>query len=209
MLKVAALVRQPDAATEPVLLAIYNSLERVVEDAYQSVCNNSINVFDQVRINSFLQRPSATDRPLLVKLQKSTWRYYTRIWKALLCFVYQTAQPNWKVLLRHQLTSRQTASLYKVVARGEELAQLSLCNEAFGEETTSAIEQSCDALDTDCLELCVSLLDHDLKGDLFESAIIGFLAAIAINPKKGILKEAYHFTPTLSSFIKIAQMLVI
>jgi hypothetical protein len=53
------------------------------------------------------------------------------------------------------------------------------------------------------------LLDHDLKGDLFESAAIGFLAAIAVDPVKGILKEAYHFTPTLSSFIKIAQMLVI
>jgi hypothetical protein len=59
------------------------------------------------------------------------------------------------------------------------------------------------------LKLYVSLLDHDLKGDLFESAIIGFLAAIAIDPIKGILKEAYHFTPTLSSFIKIAQILVI
>ena len=53
------------------------------------------------------------------------------------------------------------------------------------------------------------MLDHDLKGDLFESAIVGFLAAIAIDPVKGILKEAYHFTPTLSGFIKIAQMLVI
>ena len=53
------------------------------------------------------------------------------------------------------------------------------------------------------------MLDHDLKGDLFESAIVGFLVAIAINPVKGILKEAYHFTPTLSGFIKIAQMLVI
>jgi hypothetical protein len=59
------------------------------------------------------------------------------------------------------------------------------------------------------LELCVSLLDHDLKGDLFESAVIGSLAVIAIDPVKGILKEAYHFIPTLSGFIKIAQMLVI
>jgi hypothetical protein len=59
------------------------------------------------------------------------------------------------------------------------------------------------------LELCVSLLDHDLKGDLFESAVIGFLVAITIDSIKEILKEAYHFTPTLSSFIKIAQMLVI
>jgi hypothetical protein len=72
LLDIATLVRQPDAATEPVLHFKCDSLERVVEDAYQSVCNDSINVFDQVRINSFLQRPSANDRPLLVKLQKST-----------------------------------------------------------------------------------------------------------------------------------------
>lgn len=157
-----------------------------------------------IKSGSAAQRPSATDRPLLVKLQKSTWRHYTRIWKALLCFVYRTAQPDQKVLLRHQLTSRQTTNLYKVIAKGEELAQLSSCDETFGEETTSAIEQLRDALDTDCLEVCVSLLDHDLKGDLFESAIVGFLAAIAIDPIKGILKEAYHFTPTLSGFIKIA-----
>jgi hypothetical protein len=202
-------VRQPDAATEPVLLSICNSLERVVEDAYQSVCNDSINVFDQVRINSFLQRPSATDRPLLVKLQKSTWRHYTRIWKALLCFVYRTAQPDLKVLLRHQLTSRQAANLNKVVAKGEDLAQLPSYDETFGEEATSAMELSCDALDMDCLELCVTLLDQDLKGVLFESAVVGFLAAIAIDPVKGILREAYHSTPTLSGFIKIAQMLVI
>ena len=51
---VAALVRQLDTATKLVLLSICNSLERVVEDVYQSVYNNSINVFDQVRINSFL-----------------------------------------------------------------------------------------------------------------------------------------------------------
>jgi hypothetical protein len=59
------------------------------------------------------------------------------------------------------------------------------------------------------LELYVSLLDHDLKGDLFESAVIGFLVVITIDPIKGILKEAYHFIPTLSGFIKIVQMLVI
>jgi hypothetical protein len=54
LLDIAALVRQPDAATEPVLHSICDSLEHVVEDTYQSVWNNSINVFDQVRINSFL-----------------------------------------------------------------------------------------------------------------------------------------------------------
>lgn len=32
----------------------------------------------------------------------------------------------------------------------------------------------CNELDGYCLELCISLLGHDLKGDLFESAAVGF-----------------------------------
>jgi hypothetical protein len=112
-------------------------------------------------------------------------------------------------LLRYQLISRQTVNLYKVVAKGEELVQLSLCSRIVGAEAISAIEQSYDTLDMYYLELYVSLLDYDLKGNLFESAIIRSLAAITIDPIKGILKEAYHFTPTLSGFIKIVQMLVI
>jgi hypothetical protein len=48
-----------------------------------------------------------------------------------------------------------------------------------------------------------------LKSNLFESTVVGFLAVIAIDPIKGILKETYYFIPTLSGFIKIAQILVI
>lgn len=204
LLDVAALVRQPESNTEPALLSICNSLERVIEDAYHSLCNNSINVFDQVRMNSFLQRPSAPDRPIIVKLQRSIWRHYTRIWKALLSFVVRTAQLSNNIQLRHQLTNRQASVLQMAVFKAEEMVQLSAKGEVVGEEATSALERVSDELDSYCLDLCISLLDHDLKGDLFESAAIGFLAAFAIDPIKGILKEAYHSTPSLSGFIKIA-----
>jgi len=121
LLDVAALVRQLGSNTKPALLSICNSLELVVEDAYYSVCNDSINVFDQVRINSFLQRPSATDRPLMVKLQRSIWRHYTRIWKALLSFVVRTAQPSNNIQLQHQLTNRQASVLQMAVFKAEEM----------------------------------------------------------------------------------------
>lgn len=90
------------------------------------------------------------------------------------------------------------------VSKAEEKVQLSARGELIGEEATSALEKVSDQLVGYCLELCISLLDHELKGDLFESATVGFLAAFAIDPIKGILKEAYHFTPSLSSFIRIA-----
>lgn len=64
-------------------------------------------------------------------------------------------------------------------------------------------------LDRLCLAFCISLLDHDLRGDLFESVIVGFLAVMGIDKGKDILKEPYHYTPTLSGFIKVSQLLII
>jgi len=52
----------------------------------------------------------------------------------------------------------------------------------------------------------LSLLEHNLRGDLFESTGVGSLAVLSIDANKGILKEAYYYMPSLSSFIKIAQM---
>jgi hypothetical protein len=107
------------------------------------------------------------------------------------------------------LTHQQANCLHKVVRRGKRLVQISAEGEAIGDEAVATLRRANDAIDEACLDLCISLLDHDLKGDLFESAAISFLAALAIDPIKGILIETYHFTPNLSSFIKIAQMAVI
>ena len=64
-------------------------------------------------------------------------------------------------------------------------------------------------LDRQCLRFFISLLDHDLRGSLFESAVVGFLAVLGIDRDKNVLKEAYHYTPTLSGFIKISQLVVL
>jgi hypothetical protein len=93
--------------------------------------------------------------------------------------------------------------------QGERLVQLSVEGKAISDEVVAAVERVNDAMGRSCLELCISLLDHDLKGDLFKSAAVSFLTALGIDPTKGILIEAYYFTPSLSGFIKIAQMLVI
>ena len=50
----AALAALPNCNAEPVLAAISEALNRTVEQAYRSICADRINVFDQVRINSFL-----------------------------------------------------------------------------------------------------------------------------------------------------------
>jgi hypothetical protein len=50
----------------------------------------------------------------------------------------------------------------------------------------------------------ISLLDHTLTGDLFESVVVGFLAVLAIDTTKKVFRDAYSYTPFLSGFVKIA-----
>lgn len=75
------------------LAIISESLDRLVERAYQSICQDRISVFDQARINSFMAgEPSGTERLLMVKLQKNTFRNYKHLWKRLLCFACRTSR---------------------------------------------------------------------------------------------------------------------
>lgn len=64
-------------------------------------------------------------------------------------------------------------------------------------------------LDNICLDFCIALLDHDLKGDLYESAVLRYLAVIGINNNSARFYEAHSYTPLLSGFIKISQMLML
>jgi hypothetical protein len=64
-------------------------------------------------------------------------------------------------------------------------------------------------LQTVCLQLCLSLLDHKLHSKLSNSIVVGFLADLGINKEQNSLDRAAVYTPKLSGFIKLAQLLVI
>lgn len=64
------------------------------------------------------------------------------------------------------------------------------------------------ALNWACLLFCVSLINHTLKGDLYESVVVAFLAVAGIDVKKRIFKLPANFTLLLLGLIKIGQMLV-
>ena len=110
--------------------------------------------------------------------------------------------------LRHQFSSRQILSLDNTVQAVEELLRLKSIGWSDDSRST-ALSGATAVIDNCCLDLCISLLDHELKGDLFESVVVGFFAVSAIDPQRGILKEAYQYTSVLSGFVKIAQIIIL
>jgi hypothetical protein len=63
-------------------------------------------------------------------------------------------------------------------------------------------------LDRACLALSIALLDHSLKGELYESAVVGFLAVLGVDPQRQTFRDPYAYTRYLSGLVKISQMLV-
>lgn len=152
-------------------------------------------VLDQLRINTFQSHGRLLGRPLLVKLQKATWRTYISLRKRFLCFVVRSTRPDQAIILAHVLTSNQQKHLSGLLECARDHSTPS-----------QAPHQRVAALDCACLFLCISLLDQRLRGSLFESIALGFLAVLGIDSNNDSLREATSYTPVLPQFIKIGQL---
>lgn len=198
---VAPLAYAANPITEPALVLLGESFDRLIKRAYQSVCNDKISVFDQANINNFVTNWSATqERRLIVKLQKSTYRAYKVVWKRLLCFVYRASQPTLQMPLLHKLTSAQSRHLKETISLAKELLSYQHLQGHKQEEVQVASK-----LDKACLLLCIALLDHILRGDHFESVVLSFLAVLGIDESPGgVFRSPLSYSPDLSKFIKMA-----
>ncbi|KAF3031497.1 hypothetical protein E8E11_000866 [Didymella keratinophila] len=210
MTQVAPLAYGPNPITELALVVVGDSFDRIIEQAYRSICEDRISVFDQAKINSSMgDRSAKQERMIMVKLQKGTFRAYKNLWKRLLCFVYRTSLPSQTIPLLHRFTQNQLCELDRTTVLANEV----LSSKDFGGAGRPSEEEKRQAtadLDKACLQLCISLLDHTLRGDHFESVVLSFLAVLGIDEKPGeVFRSPLSYSPDLSKFIKMAQMLVV
>lgn len=200
----AKLAKLPTGGSEDELTQICKSIDRLVDGAIAAVQEDRVNPFDQMRINSFLQRPRVSDKPLAFKLQKSTYRAYRDVWEHLLYFAHRAAECSRLSRLRHRLTNGQAIEHVEMMRR--KLLRRVQTDDSAAADTICAAQT---AVDESCLAFCISLLDHTLNGDIYESVIVGFFAVAAIDTAKNVLREAHLYGTLLPGFVKVSQMLVI
>jgi hypothetical protein len=219
--EVASLAFPPNPATEPILIAVEQSVQRLVQRAFDSVSSHRINEFDQVRINSFVQKPGVWERPIQISLRPKTYSYYRQVWVRLLSFVYRTSRPYQQIELRHQFSTRQLTAIDEIERWAKRLLQAEkphttpkatvpvvLIDPKPRTATSSPASRAREQLDRACLDLSIALLDHELRGDIFESAIVAFMAALGIDTRKQTYYDPANYTSNLSALVKISQMLV-
>ncbi|KJK62678.1 hypothetical protein P875_00095137 [Aspergillus parasiticus SU-1] len=181
---VTVLAALPHPSHKPLLVQFSQSLTQLINRAYQTIKNCQVNEFDQIWINSFLQRPGIWDRPIQIHLKPSTYQRYRR--------------PGQLIVLRHQLITVQLAALDWIKISAQRLLH--------GNSSSSTIQTQ---LDKVCLAFSIALLNHSLKGDLFKSVLVGFLAALGVDAVNQIFYKLYRYTGYLLGLVKMAQILVV
>jgi hypothetical protein len=98
--------------------------------------------------------------------------------------VYLERQPALNCLL----TSAQSAALDEVVCAARVFVQRQEL-EAAEELEGGQMQSQQRTLDSACLRFCISLLDHRLMGDIYDSVVIGFLAVLGIDTAREGFQE--------------------
>jgi hypothetical protein len=211
---VAQLLESPGQQNKPALHALIMAFDSLIAAARASILSEDINVFALHRINSFL-RGRSYSKSLHAKLLDGTFRNYRTVWHKLLCFTYRLVVLRRGPCLHFKLTPAQLHAFSQVSTQNScsEFTQR-ISPPAANAATSNSSHHSSDPsvspeLQNVCLQLCLSLLDHKLHGKLSDSIVIGFLAALGINKERSGLDGAAIYTPKLSGFVKLAQLLVI
>lgn len=123
-------------------------------------------------------------------------------------FVYRRVWRNQGPELSYRLTDSQVTALDRVMQAAAELAQEQ-------QSTSLALIQLQQSLDYATIQLCISLLDHALFNTIYDSIVVVFMAVLSIRDPRSVIDQnatfsgSLHYTPHLSAFIKMAQLLVI
>lgn len=163
---------------EPILKEFCASIDRTIEKARESIFAQKINIFDQTLINMFNDYQTKAGHPLYTKLQDGTYAQYKTVWKKLLYFIYRL-QSSWSAGLDLGLPYRLTPNQRTAFDRSVRLARK--VSERRGPSADRIDHELLLELDTILLRFSIVLLDHQLRGNIYESFVIGFLAVLGID----------------------------
>ncbi|KAF2190376.1 hypothetical protein K469DRAFT_560097, partial [Zopfia rhizophila CBS 207.26] len=161
-----------------------------------------VSVFDQHRVNSAI-RSRSYYKSLLVKLKEETYDRYRSTWKRLLCYVYRLVHLRQEPRLHHVVTDQQSLMRNRLT---EAMATLL---EAEKGNSIGRVAELRTGIGRRSLDFCISMLDHRLRGNLYDSIVVGFFAVLGIDDESKGFREPVHYASHLSAFVKIAQLLVI
>jgi RecQ family ATP-dependent DNA helicase len=204
--KLLASIAPIDAAKEVTLQGIWESFQRVLDTAQETVVSGVAGQAALFEVNRKDQGAKAK-KPFDGVIEEGTKKKYKEVWRQILCYLFRTQDWDDEDRPEYELTDRQGDTFDALTEAVEELHGLAH-RRGEGSRASPEEEEKQKRVDRLCLDLCIELLDHNLTHSEYESVVISALAVMGMREDGGWL-GAEDYTPKYSAVIKVARMLVI
>lgn len=200
-----ALVDPPDYGNpdEDILAMICESLQRVTNKAEKVASAEIVGESSLFHVNA-VEYGKKANHPITADMEDGTRKKYHGVWQKLFCYIFRVQEWESDDRPPFRITPHQQSAWMKLVEQADIVPESSIDGDTLCEECTESIKE----MDRRCLRFCITLLDHQLVRNEYESIIISGLAILGINEKGGWVPAA-DYTPIYSGFIKLARLMVV
>ncbi|KAK7433632.1 hypothetical protein CaCOL14_013366 [Colletotrichum acutatum] len=184
----------PIREDEVVLQAMWATVDTVLDQARATSAPSTVGLavlFEAQRTEAHVK----PRRPFDNRMEDDTWARYKGVWRCLLCVWFRTQEMDDDKRPPYRLTPSQ----------GEAWDSFENMAEA---ASKGAGDQAPETRERAALDMLISMLDHQLKGGDYSSALLSALAVMGIAEDGGWVRIT-DYTTKYSAVIKVARMLVI
>jgi RecQ family ATP-dependent DNA helicase len=195
-------------ADEPDLEVMCRGFDWMIQDAQFNAVKEVVGLHALFEANKkeVDKKPSM---PFESWMDITTVKKYTKVWKALLCYVFRAEDQPPETRPAYRLTDAQDGALDRVrqkihrfrIWRDE---QPDRGGGVESEEEVRRMKQ----IQRMVLQLCIAMLDQPLQDDEYKSVVISGMAVLGMRDGEGWL-DAEDYTPTYSAAIKLARLMVV
>ena len=183
----------PIQEDEQALRRAWQSFQRVAKAAQGTAQPLVVGYAALFEVNRKEASAKAT-KPFDGRMEEDSWERYMEVFRNVLCCIWRTQKRDENEWPAYVFTKKQGRLFDDLEGMVE------------GEERQEGDRQA--KVDRACLDFVVSLFDHELKHNAYESALISALAVLGLRGDGGWVSPL-DYTTTYSAVIKLGRMLVL
>lgn len=195
-------------ADEPDLEVLCTGFDWMIQDAQYNAVREVVGLHALFEANK-KEVDKKPNMPFESWMDITTVKKYTKVWKALLCYVFRAEDRPPENRPAYRLTDAQHTALDNLrrkihrfrIWREEQPEQE---DRVESEEEVRRMKQ----IQRMVLQLCITMLNQPLQDDEYKSVIISGMAILGMRDGEGWL-DAEDYTPTYSAAIKLARLMVV
>lgn len=206
---------EPPGEEEPELQVMCKAFDWMIQGAQFTAVQDVVSQAALFEVNK-KETDTEAQMPFDSWMDQTTIRAYTQVWRQVLCYLWraeteggEASRPKYKLTIKQRESIDHLQVGIEYFQQWQEIQGVrSPEGDQNGEAESEEEIKQIKIIQTLVLDFCITLLDHQLQDNEYQSGLISALAVLGIKEKGG-WSDALEYTPKYSAIIKLARLMVV